>query len=155
LECVAHSFQASSFPEHYRRRVSVIHDGVDVRRAVPKFSPSPLKLPGGTVLEFGQSTFTFVNRKLEPCRSCHTFLRSIPVLQKVCSEARIVIVGGTTGVSYGDVCPEGEWKDCYLAEIGGQNDPSRVHFNGQLPYEQFIPLLQLSVLATCISSIPL
>ena len=137
-------FQASSFPEHYRRRFSVIHDGVDVHRALPKSSPAPLTLPDATVLESGQPIVTFVNRKLEPYRGCHTFLRSIPELQQRCPEARIVIVGGTTGVSYGAVCPEGEWKDRFLAEIEGQYDPSRVHFTGQLPYEQFIPLLQLS-----------
>ncbi len=89
-------FQASSFPEHYRRRISVIHDGVDVQRAVPNPTPAPLELPDGTLLNHGQQIVTFVNRRLEPYRGCHTFLRSIPELQKLCPEARIVIVGETT-----------------------------------------------------------
>ena len=137
-------FQASSFPEHWRRKISVIHDGVDLQQACPHPSAAPLKLPDGTVVEKGQPIVTFVNRCLEPYRGCHTFIRAIPELQRQYPEARLVIVGKTKGVSYGAVCDDGEWRDRFLAEIEGQYDPSRVHFTGALPYSQFIPLLQLS-----------
>ena len=137
-------FQASSFPEHWRSRISVIHDGVDMAQAVPDPSPAPMTLPDGTRLESGQPIVTFVNRRLEPYRGCHTFIRALPALQQRCPDAQIIVVGETAGVSYGAACPDGEWRDRFLAEIEGQYDPSRVHFTGALPYSQFIPLLQLS-----------
>lgn len=137
-------FQASSFPESYRRRISVIHDGIDLQRAVPNPSPQTLKLADGTLLEPGQPIVTFVNRRLEPYRGCHTLIRAIPELQRLCPEARIVIVGEKQGVSYGAACPDGEWGDRFFAEIAGSYDPSRVHCTGTLPYQQFLPLLQLS-----------
>ena len=137
-------FQASSFPEHWRRKISVIHDGVDLQVARPHPSPAPLTLPDGTVLEKGQPIVTFVNRCMEPYRGCHTFIRAIPELQRQHPGVRLVIVGKTKGVSYGAACPDGEWGERFLAEIDGQYDPSRVHFTGPLPYCQFIPLLQLS-----------
>ena len=137
-------FQASSFPEPWRQKISVIHDGIDLTLAKPNPDPAPLTLPDGTELHAGDPTITFVNRRLEPYRGCHTFIRAIPEMQRRCPEARIVLVGDLKGVSYGAECSDGEWKDRFLAEIDGQYDPSRVHFTGTLPYAQFLPLLQLS-----------
>jgi glycosyltransferase involved in cell wall biosynthesis len=55
-----------------------------------------------------------------------------------------VLVGSTTGTSYGRHCPKGEWNDHFLAEIQGEYDPSKVHFTGSLPYATYIELLQRS-----------
>lgn len=137
-------FQRSSFPPNWQKRISVIHDGIDTAKACPNTNSTPITLADGTILNPGEKLVTFVNRRLEPYRGCHTMLRAIPELQRLVPGARVLVVGETSGVSYGAVCPEGEWKDVFLAEIEGRYDPSRVHFAGTVPYEQFIPILQLS-----------
>ena len=138
------AFQRSTFPLFAQQRMSTIHDGIDVALAAPQPSPASLTLADGVCLQKGEPIVTFVNRCLEPYRGCHTFLRAIPALQRLVPDARIVIVGATKGVSYGAPCPQGEWREQFLAEIEGQYDPSRVHFTGTLPYEHFLPLLRLS-----------
>lgn len=137
-------FQLSSFPRHWQGRISAIHDGIDTRRAAPMPDPAPLTLPDGTELKRGDPIVTFVNRRLEPYRGCHSFLRSLPDLQRLVPDARVVIVGETKGVSYGAACQNGEWKDVFLSEIEGRYDPSRVHFTGPVPYATFLRLLYLS-----------
>lgn len=138
------AFQRSSFPDVWRDRISVIHDGIDTDKACPAMSPQKIKLADGTVLKAGDKVVTFVNRNLEPYRGCHTMLRAIPLLQRLVPDSKILIVGNTSGVSYGAVCPKGEWKDVFLGEIEGHYDPSRVFFAGHVPYEQFMPILQIS-----------
>ena len=137
-------FQRSSYPPAFRDRISVIHDGIDTEKACPAKQPRNLTLADGTVLQPEEKIVTFVNRSLEPYRGCHSMIRAIPHLQRLVPDAKLVMVGNTSGISYGAVCPEGEWKDVFLEEIEGDYDPSRVHFTGVVPYEEFIPLLQLS-----------
>ncbi|WP_413404482.1 MULTISPECIES: glycosyltransferase family 4 protein [unclassified Synechococcus] len=141
--CPTH-FQCSTFPQHWQQSISVIHDGIDTKLACPNPSAEALQLPNGTELKPDTPIITFVNRTLEPYRGCHTFIRAIPELQRLCPKAKIVVVGKTEGVSYGAACPDGEWKDQFLKEIDGQYDPAQVHFTGALAYEQFLHLLQLS-----------
>jgi glycosyltransferase involved in cell wall biosynthesis len=95
---------------------------------------------------------TFVNRNLEPYRGYHIFLRALPEILRSRPQARVLLVGGDD-VSYGarpdPLKYDGltKWKDIFLREVRPQvsdADWSRVHFLGNLPYDQFIPLLQLS-----------
>ena len=69
-------FQRSTFPPAWHSRISVIHDGIDTRLAAPDSHVVPLSLPDGTILSPGESTVTFVNRRIEPYRGCHTFIRN-------------------------------------------------------------------------------
>ena len=124
--------------------MSVIHDGIDTHLAAPDPSVKPLRLPDGTILKYGDQTITFVNRRIEPYRGCHTFIRSIPEILRQNPDARIIIVGLNEGVSYGKPAPGDCWSQVFLQEIEGAYDPSRVHFTGTLPYASFIHLLKLS-----------
>ena len=137
-------FQRSTFPQEWQSRISVIHDGIDTQLAAPDPAVAALTLPDGTLLSPGDPTITFVNRRIEPYRGCHTFIRAIPELQQRHPQARIVVVGATEGVSYGKPAPGDRWRDVFLQEIEGSYNPERVHFTGSLAYSTFLQLLKLS-----------
>lgn len=137
-------FQRNSYPAAWRDRISVIHDGIDTSKARPVPKPDPVELEDGTVFRAEDQIVTFVNRSLEPYRGCHTMIRAIPHLQRLAPDAKLLMIGGTSGVSYGSPCPNGEWTDVFLSEIEGQYNTNNVYFIGNVPYEQFLPLLQLS-----------
>ena len=137
-------FQRNSFPSNWQQRISAIHDGIDTEKTAPDIAVKPLTLPDGTVIQRGDEIVTFVNRSIEPYRGCHSFIRAIPGIQRFAPKARIVIVGETSGVSYGAACTKGEYKDQFLNEIKGQYDPSLVHFTGSLAYAPFLQLLKIS-----------
>ena len=138
------AFQRSTFPAGWRDRISCIHDGIDTVLAAPDEQVAPLTLPDGTVLRRGEPVVTFVNRRVEPYRGCHTFLRALPRLQQLQPEARVVIVGEQEGVSYGKPAPGGSWKTVFLKELEGQIDLTRVHFTGSLAYGPFLKLLRIT-----------
>jgi len=139
-------WQASTFPEPFRSRIAVMHDGIDTEAIAPNPAVS-LTLNGELVLTKQDEVITFVNRNLEPYRGYHIFMRALPELLRRRPGARVLIVGGDD-VSYG-AWPEGnkKWKDIFAAEVRPQipdADWARVHFLGNVPYQHFIPLLQLS-----------
>ncbi len=139
-------WQASTFPEPFRSQITVVHDGIDTEALTPN-SAAQLTLNGNLTLTRDDEIITFVNRNLEPYRGYHIFMRALPELLKARPEARVLIVGGD-GVSYGAAPKDGKkWKDIFAQEVRGQisdEDWARVHFLGNIAYQHFIPLLQLS-----------
>jgi glycosyltransferase involved in cell wall biosynthesis len=139
-------WQASTFPEPFRNKISVIHDGIDTAIVVPDPKVT-LTLNSNLVLSREDEIITFVNRNLEPYRGYHIFMRALPALLRQRPKARILIVGGDE-VSYG-AKPDGDksWKEQFINEVRlriSDSEWSRVHFLGNIQYEHFIPLLQLS-----------
>ncbi|MBL4820835.1 MAG: glycosyltransferase family 4 protein [Gammaproteobacteria bacterium] len=148
-------WQASTFPEPFRSKITVSHDGIDTDVVAPDSSVSLTvnRTNGADItLTRNDEVITFVNRNLEPYRGYHVFMRTLPELLRRRPNARIMIVGGDE-VSYGarpDPKRYGEnrtWKDIFINEVRPQisdEDWARVHFLGRVPYSQFIALLQLS-----------
>jgi glycosyltransferase involved in cell wall biosynthesis len=139
-------WQASTFPEPFRSQITVVHDGIDTQAVAPNPAVS-LTLNGNLVLTKQDEVITFVNRNLEPYRGYHVFMRALPEILKRRPNARVLIVGGDD-VSYGARPDNGQkWKDIFATEVRSQISDanwSRVHFLGNIPYQYFIPLLQLS-----------
>jgi len=139
-------WQANTFPADFKSKITVIHDGIDTQAVAPS-SKVTLTLNGNITLTKQDEVITFVNRNLEPYRGYHIFMRALPALLKKRPNAIVLIVGGDD-VSYGARPEDGKkWKDIFIDEIRPAisiADWQRVHFLGTIPYESFIPLLQLS-----------
>jgi glycosyltransferase involved in cell wall biosynthesis len=147
-------WQADTFPEPFRNRISVIHEGIHTDAATPDPNVSlALNTHDGRKVTLTRTNeiITFVNRNLEPFRGYHVFMRALPDLLQLRPDARVIIVGGNE-VSYGappDPAVHGKktWKQVFIDEIRpriNDKDWQRVHFVGRIPYTQFIPVLQIS-----------
>jgi glycosyltransferase involved in cell wall biosynthesis len=147
-------WQASTFPEPFRAKITVVHDGIDTDAIAPNPNVSlTLTTQAGeqVTLTRHSEVITFVNRNLEPYRGYHIFMRALPELLERRPNARVLIVGGSD-VSYG-ARPDPQrygnrtWRQIFIDEVRPRipdADWARVHFLGNIPYQHFIPLLQLS-----------
>jgi len=136
-------WQASVFPESFRNKITVIHDGIDTEILMPNPAVK-LTLNENLHLTPHDEIITFVNRNLEPYRGYHIFMRALPEILRRRPKARVLIIGGDD-VSYGARPPDGQkWRDIFLDEVKDQLDMSRVNFLGKLPYAHLISVLQLS-----------
>ena len=82
------AFQADTFPDVFRDKITVCHDGIDTKLS----SPDPdvtlsLQKRGG--LSRNDEIITFVNRNLEPYRGYHIFMRAMAHIQPEDINARV------------------------------------------------------------------
>ncbi|MFC0385706.1 glycosyltransferase family 4 protein [Muricoccus vinaceus] len=135
-------WQRERFPEWFRQKISLVHEGVDTDLCRPD-PEARFDLPDGTVLRRGDEVVTYVARGLEPYRGFPTFMRALPTLLAARPAARVVIVGGDQA-SYGRA-PESAatWREAMLAELGPL-DPARVHFLGRIPHPALHALFRVS-----------
>ena len=139
-------FQASVFPPDLRKKIHVVHEGINTDVCVPD-ATAIIQLRNGTItLRPGDEVITFVNRNLEPYRGYHIFMRALPAILAARPKARVIIVGGDEA-SYGgtpDPALGPNWREIYFREVKDRLDMSRVHFVGKIPYPTFLQLMQVS-----------
>ena len=140
------NWQAETFPEHLKSKISVIHDGIDTDAVKPDDTVE-LKLNTGRTISSMDEVVTLGSRSLEPYRGFHIFMRCLPQLLKEHENVLILIVGGE-GVSYGSASPSGStWKDLFLTEIRPllkNQQLERIHFLDRVPYPTFKQILCVS-----------
>lgn len=134
-------FQADTFPDSFRDKITIIHDGIDTNRVVPD-AAARVTLPSGVEFHAGDEILTFINRNLEPYRGYHSFMRALPSVMRARPNVQVVIIGGDD-VSYGARPGDGKtWKEVFLDEVRDRIDLERIHFTGRVPYKTFVGLMQ-------------
>lgn len=141
-------FQAAQLPPLFRRRLSVLHEGIDTDYFAPDTSLTASTAGGGVDvaglrLPAGTELVTYATRGMEPYRGFPQLMRATDLLLRRRPRAHLV-VAGEERVAYGTPLPAGDsWRQRMLAELVDL-DRDRVHFVGPLPYRDYRRLLQAS-----------
>lgn len=134
-------WQWSRHPEIFRPKITVQHEGIATHELGPDPSAA-IRTPSGVVLRAGDPVITYVARNLEPYRGFHVFMRALERIQRKHPSCHALIVGGDD-VSYGKRPDDAaNWRDRMLREV--KLDPTRTHFLGRVPREQYLRVLRVS-----------
>jgi len=144
---VAHSptyWQRDRFPKHFHDKIYVCHDGIRTDKLKPNKKAKVTLGRIGRPLTRKDEIVTFMSRNLETTRGYHQFMRAVPKIQKARPNARILVIGGND-VSYGGKNKHpGGLRGQMEAEVGHLIDWDRLHFLGQVPYESYQNIIQIS-----------
>jgi glycosyltransferase involved in cell wall biosynthesis len=136
------AFQASLFPDAYRDKLRVLHDGIDTefwrRRSLPERSLGKLK--------FGPETriVTYVSRGFESMRGFDIFMRAAKKIYTANPNVVFLIVGSDRVAYGGDLkfIQEKSFREHVLKQ--DSYDPSRLLFLGPVPPTELARLFSLS-----------
>ncbi|MBL8698398.1 MAG: glycosyltransferase [Alphaproteobacteria bacterium] len=133
------AFQHAQFPDAYRPKLEILHDGVDTDALQPL---------AGTIAELGiaglpddAEVVSYATRGLESYRGFPAFMSAIAELAARRPKLHALVLGEDR-TFYGRPPPDGRgWKEIMLERLPGL-DRGRVHFLGTLPWEGYRRVLQ-------------
>lgn len=132
-------WQKSQFPKEFQHKIRVIHEGIDTEICSPDENVE-FKFKG-KVFTKEDEILTYATRGMEEYRGFPEFMKTVEQLQKIRPNMQ-VIIGGEDRVCYGCHLKNDTFKQKMLREL--DLDLSRIHFVGNLPYAEYIKLLQVS-----------
>jgi len=133
-------WQLKQFPEIFRSKISVIHDGINTDIFCPSLN-TKLVIPSKKLdLSDSEEIVTFATRGMEPYRGFPQFMEAAYIIQKRRPKCHIVVAGDDR-VCYGSSRSDGRTYKQYMLDKF-EFDNSRLHFTGSLPYSEYIRLLQ-------------
>jgi glycosyltransferase involved in cell wall biosynthesis len=135
-------WQLEQFPEEFRHKITVLHDGINTDYFKPDLNSKPVLPQIKLGLSGAKEIVTYVSRGLEPYRGFPQFMEATALILEKRPECHIVIVGEDK-VFYGSKPPDGKtFKQLALEKTG--LDTTRVHFTGYIPYDRYLKVLQAS-----------
>ena len=134
-------WQYSQHPAEYLYKMSVVFDGIDTQVCKPD-GDANFTLPNGQVLTRQDEVVTYVARNFEPYRGFQWYMKALEILCRERPNAHFIMVGADD-VSYGKRPSAGTtYRQEMLKQVN--IDPARVHFVGNLPYDKYLKVLQIS-----------
>ncbi|MBM3526098.1 MAG: glycosyltransferase, partial [Alphaproteobacteria bacterium] len=131
-------FQHVQFPDSYRGKIQVLHDGVDTREFRPAAGPVPLEIAG---LPADAEIVTYATRGLEAYRGFPGFMTAIAALMERRRKLHAVVLGEDRSF-YGRPPADGRGWRAIMLERLPTLDRERVHFLGTLPMDAYRRVLQ-------------
>jgi glycosyltransferase involved in cell wall biosynthesis len=135
--------QRRLMPSAYRRKVEVVHDGIDT--SVFKRDPhAPRRLPDGTPIDADTRIVTYATRGFEMIRGFDTFMKAAKLIYPQYPNV-LFVVAGTDKVFYGSDGQRGSepsFRERLLKD--GDYDLSKFRFVGKIPQAALARLFAVS-----------